>query len=899
MTGKTIAHYQIQEKLGEGGMGVVYRALDTHLDRPVAIKVLRAEAVANLERKKRFVQEAKAASALNHPGIVTIHDISAADGIDYMVMEFIAGKPLDRLINRRGLPLAETLDYAAQMADALATAHAAGIVHRDIKPGNLMVTDAGRIKVLDFGLAKLTETAGSDDLAPTIDDAPRTEEGAILGTVAYMSPEQAEGKPVDARSDIFSFGSVLYEMTTGRRPFQGETRMSTLTAILREDPKPAGELAEDLPRELERILTYCLRKDPRRRIQHMDDLKIALEGLKEESDSGKLTRVTPAPAGSRRLLWPAVAGIAVAALVAVAWWVRRTPPPAPAPAPVKAPVLTRLTSDSGLNTEPAVSPDGKMLAYASDRSGDGNLDVWVQHLAAGGAPVRLTRDAADEREPDISPDGGRVAFRSEREGGGVYVAPTLGGEPRLLVPHGRRPRFSPDGSQIAYWVGTTGGSAPAGRIYVMASTGGQPRQLFPEFTDARYPVWSPDGKHLLCLGVQRGSRMYDWWVGPSEGGAAVGAGVREAGRGQAQQFFFQTVPSAWVAKGNRILFSAQSGDSANLWQLSLTPGTWKAAGVPQRLTFGTGLEVDPSVSSDGKVVFSSDVFTTDLWSLTSSGERKRITQDAAIDHRPSVSADGRKLAFSSNRAGNFDVWLKDLETGKETTLASTPEQETFPVILRDGSRVAYLVRPAIYVVSAAGGVPEKLCDDCRRPDDWSSDGSRIFHLVRDLTGFGSLNVETRQKTAILRNPPLEFTSVHPSPDGRWLTFRVQYPDKPLTRKLFVVAYRGDVLHEEKDWIAVTDGKGLDREPRWSSDGNSIFILSDRDGFRCIWVQRLDPATKRPAGPLTPLHHFHDPRLNFMHIENTGLIGLAVAPGNKLIFALGERTGNVWMTRLEE
>jgi eukaryotic-like serine/threonine-protein kinase len=290
MVGRTISHYEVIEKLGEGGMGVVYKARDTHLDRFVAIKVLPPQKIADAERKRRFVQEAKSASALNHPNIITIHDIASDDGLDFIAMEYVPGKALNQLITRKGLPLAETLRYAIQIADALATAHAAGIIHRDIKPGNVMVTGApersGFVKVLDFGLAKLTDKGDSNDGEFTAsmrqDDTPASGEGSIVGTVSYMSPEQAEGRKVDARSDIFSFGALLYEMVTGRRAFQGDSRLSTLSAILREEPKPASEVVEGLPREMERIITRCLRKSPERRFQAMPDLRVALEELKEE-----------------------------------------------------------------------------------------------------------------------------------------------------------------------------------------------------------------------------------------------------------------------------------------------------------------------------------------------------------------------------------------------------------------------------------------------------------------------------------------------------------------------------------------------------------------------------------------------------------------------------------------
>src|SRR5512137_104484 len=298
MIGKTLGHYQITDKLGEGGMGVVYKARDTHLDRFAALKVLPPEKVSDPDRKRRFIQEAKAASALNHPSIITIYDIDQADGVDFIAMEYVAGKTLDELIPRKGMRLSLALKYAVQIADALARAHGAGIIHRDLKPSNVMVDEHGLVKVLDFGLAKLTETAGPE--AETV--STRTGEGAIVGTVAYMSPEQAEGKHIDARSDIFSFGSMLYELLTGQRAFRGDTRASTIASILREEPKPSSQAAEGWPREADNIVRRCLRKDPENRFQTMADLKVALSELKEESDSGVLETTSEAEASPRRRL---------------------------------------------------------------------------------------------------------------------------------------------------------------------------------------------------------------------------------------------------------------------------------------------------------------------------------------------------------------------------------------------------------------------------------------------------------------------------------------------------------------------------------------------------------------------------------------------------------------------
>ncbi|MGI8989486.1 MAG: serine/threonine protein kinase [Bryobacteraceae bacterium] len=297
MIGRTISHFEIVEKLGEGGMGIVYKARDTQLDRFVALKVLPAHLVADPNRRRRFMQEAKAASALNHPNIITVYEISSYGDGEFIAMEFVRGKTLDELIGRKGLTLDRTLKYALQISEALAAAHAGGIVHRDVKPANIMVTDSGLVKVLDFGLAKLTEPVGADldgsGVTRNVDEMLRTTEGTIAGTAAYMSPEQAEGKPVDSRTDIFSFGSVLYETITGQRAFQGASPLSVLTSVLRDDPRPVAAIAGSVPPELERIVNRCLRKDPDRRWHSMKDVQVALAEIKDESDAATVLTARP------------------------------------------------------------------------------------------------------------------------------------------------------------------------------------------------------------------------------------------------------------------------------------------------------------------------------------------------------------------------------------------------------------------------------------------------------------------------------------------------------------------------------------------------------------------------------------------------------------------------------
>ena len=320
MIGTRLAHFEILEKIGAGGMGEVYKARDTRLNRLVAIKVLPQEKLTDAHRKQRFVQEAQSASALNHPNIVTVHDINSENGVDYIVMEYIAGKTVDALIHRRGMPLSEVLRICIAVTDGLAKAHDGGIIHRDIKPSNLMVADDGRVKILDFGLAKLTETP-SEDTERTRTQRATTEEGQILGTVAYMSPEQVEARKLDARTDIFSFGAVLYEMLSGRKAFTGTSQISTLSAILREDPP----MPENLSPDVDRVLRRCLRKDPSKRFQHMDDLRVALEELREESESGALAGPKHRENPPRRRLTVAllVGAVAIAAITAAVFAMKR------------------------------------------------------------------------------------------------------------------------------------------------------------------------------------------------------------------------------------------------------------------------------------------------------------------------------------------------------------------------------------------------------------------------------------------------------------------------------------------------------------------------------------------------------------------------------------------------
>jgi serine/threonine-protein kinase len=372
LVGRVVSHYQFLEKLGAGGMGDIYKAHDARLNRFVAVKVLSSANAGDPERRRRFIQEAQAASGLNHPNIITVHDIVNEPEGDYMVMEFVSGKTLVDLIPKGGLRAAQSLKYGVQMADALSAAHSAGIVHRDLKPGNVMVTDSGLIKVLDFGLAKMTDRGPAShigDNTQTIAEAPLTIEGSIIGTVSYMSPEQAQGKKVDTRSDIFSFGVVFYEMLTGSRAFSGDSALSTLSAILRDEHRPMIEIAPDVPPQLEMLISRCLRKNPDERWQSMKDVLAALGALKHESDSGQLYRSRlqslemsrPAAPPKKTSSMPLILGLlglvlVLAGAASLWWWTKHRIPPQPAvvvqlPAPTPPvvpppPVEQAMTNDS-------------------------------------------------------------------------------------------------------------------------------------------------------------------------------------------------------------------------------------------------------------------------------------------------------------------------------------------------------------------------------------------------------------------------------------------------------------------------------------------------------------------------------------------------------------------------
>ena len=866
--------YEVIAPLGAGGMGEVYRARDPRLDRTVALKILKDARLDDADQRARFLQEAKSLAALNHPNILTIYDVLTIDGATVLVMEFVPGKPLDRVIPKKGLRTQEALRIASQVAAGLGAAHHEGIVHRDLKPGNIMVTDAGNVKILDFGLAKLTALAREPgaETRTFAGAEPQTSRGTIMGTYSYMSPEQAEGKVVDGRSDIFSFGCVLYEMLTGERAFQGETPVSTLAAILNQEPKPAAQLAPELPGSVSRILARCLRKAPAERFQSADDLRMLLDEVREDSQSGASRSVTAGPARNARP-WIWGAGAAMLALAAGLVGGRFLWPQEPS---APAYEFTQITHDPGLTTEPALSPDGKLVAYASDRSGTGNLELWVQHTNGSGDPLQLTHGDGDSHEPCFSHDGSHIVFRSEKDGGGLYIIPALGGEPRLVAKSGHNPRFSPDGSQIAYWVGAGVGFSGAGESHMFALpvAGGAVRQIASGLKQARNPIWLSNEK-LLFWGNDGSQSLGRWWTaGPTGTPQLARDGERFA------------APGALI--GDSVVY--QPAGAGNLESVRLRGGV--VTGRPTPVTNAAWNHAAPSASLTGDIAFAALSDVSNVWSLAvrsndlkaSEGPR-RITTQLDRELEPTVSLDGKRIAF----VRGFTLLVRDLATGKETTVARNGS--SYPSFSRDSKTLLFGMGGLAIEMLPDSGVAEKVCDKCGLAPVLSIDGRSILYDWGNPRYLGLLDVATKTGKPWLKHPKYGLYQAGFSGDGEWITFVVAAA--PERTRLAIAKFLPGTPPEERDWIFLTDGSTLDTRPRWSPDGKSLYFMSDRDGSRCIYAQRLDAVSKRPVGPLVSIFHSHTARLSILNVGATGRLGLGVAE-DKIVFNMGDITGNIWL-----
>ncbi|HEV3141364.1 MAG TPA: protein kinase, partial [Vicinamibacterales bacterium] len=591
--GAQLGAYEILSLIGTGGMGEVYRARDSKLNRDVALKVLLEREAADPQRRARFAREAQSVAALNHPNIVTIYSVEEAGDIPFFTMELVAGRPLQEIIPAGGMTLDRLLPIAMALADALTAAHAKGITHRDLKPANVMVGADNRVKILDFGLAKLHElpsaTPPGATAFPTAEHI--TGEGRIVGTAAYMSPEQAEGKLVDHRTDIFSLGVMLYEMTTGERPFRGDTTISVISAIVKDTPRSVTDVNPSLPRDLGRIVRRALVKDPDHRYQTVRDLGTDLEDLKRDLDSGEVMpsgvgrQPGPPRRNSRMLL--GVGALIIGSLSLILGWRVLTRDRTPPSATVGGGRLSLLLSSDAVARAPALSPDGKMIAYIAGQTD--HVDLYVSR-AAGGERIRLTDDSAQKDDPSFSPDGDRIAFTRLRPGATsteICLIPVLGGQSIPVIPDGRSPAWSHDGTHLAFIQVRPGEPAA---LAVAAVDGSDVRTLLK--ADAAYPFfnragWSPDGA-LIAVSRSGGGLTQEVWSVPASGSG----GPRRMWQDPSGVFSGDPV---FTADGRGIVHASNRGGATNLW---LMPVDGKD---PLRLTSGTGPDESPSVARTGAI----------------------------------------------------------------------------------------------------------------------------------------------------------------------------------------------------------------------------------------------------------------------------------------------------------
>jgi Tol biopolymer transport system component len=896
-------------------MGEIHLALDTRLDRKVALKLLPARFTAQPDRVRRFVQEAKAASAINHAGILTVYEIGTIEDVHFIATEFLEGQTLHHRIIQGGMSLIEGLDVAVQMASALAAAHKHGIIHRDVKPENVIIRSDGVVKLLDFGLAKLTEHHAltvPDVEAPTSGGA-LTQPGSIVGTLNYMSPEQARGVEVDARTDIFSLGIVVYEMTTGHLPFtrDGDTPTDILAALLKTDPPPLTSYQPDIPLELDRIIRKALRKNPDERYQTIADLLVDVRDLKQELElAGKLARVPAGGSGevvelqttgqvAAATVPPAMTGASqpsgsgraavgpggfrrrfgLVAVVLVSglllWWpynllkdsrlLRRFLAPAAKVVPS--------TSFPGDEEKAVFSPDGRQIAFVWDGEREDNLDIYIK-LVDTGTPLRLTFDPAPDFDPDWSPDGRHIAFRrSSAQGSGIYLIAALGGPERRLVDAapsqsgtGRSLSWSPDGKSLAIVDATS----HQGRIFLLSLDSGERRPLTLPPAGSRgdsSPAFAPDGKSLAFVRTGLGGTNDLYTV-------AVAGG--EPKRLTFDNTFIDGV--TWTPSGSELVFASERGGSIpNLWRLRAT------GGEPERLEEVGPNAVSPSISPVGnRLVYTQLLLDTNIWRMelpasgNGAGRPRLLISSTFQDDSPQYSADGNRIAFSSRRSGSCEIWVCDREGRNPVQL--TWFGGPFPGSPRwspDGNEIAFDVRiqgnADIYVTRVDGGKPRRLTSDETQEitPSWSGDGQWLY--------FASNRSGTLQiwKMPASGGPPVQITKQGgyesaESKDGRFL---YHTKGRNVAGIWSVPTGGGDEarvldLHEAGYWRY------------WTVHGEGIYFATARNPSRPL-VEFFNLVT----GKAREIAALEKPIM-------TGTTGLAVSPdGRSLLYAQIDQSGH--------
>ncbi|HWM91179.1 MAG TPA: protein kinase [Thermoanaerobaculia bacterium] len=851
LIGREVDHYRILGHVGIGGMGVVYKAEDSRLQRTVALKFLPPALTRDPVAKARFLQEARTASALDHPNICTVYDVGELDDDRlYLAMPAYDGETVKRKIERGGpLPVEEAVDIAKQAALGLAKAHRQGIVHRDVKPANLMVTRDGIVKILDFGLAKLAGSAGL------------TRTGFCVGTPTYMSPEQARGE-VDHRTDLWSLGVVLYEMLTGRVPFHAESDPGIVHAVLHDEPAPLRRWRPDAPPELQRIVAGLLKKSLPDRYPTAENVLADLRALGGPPTSGR-----PSTAPRRRL--PAVlAALAVLAVLSLLWsllWLRSrdTSPPALGP-------VTRLTWQEGSERQPALAPAGDFLVYVKRLGGDTDL-FW--ELVHGDNPRNLTEDSpVDESDPAVSPDGRYIAFRSERDGGGLFIMGATGESVRRLTGFGYNPAWSPDGREIVF--ARQEGSDPAQRFDVsklwrIPAEGGEPRLLVGE--DATQPAWSPQGLRIAYWSFSADTGQRSIWTVLRDGSDPV----------QAVANTHLNWNPVWSPDGRYLYFLSDRNGSRNVWRVRIDEASGRPLSEPRPVrapsesivSFSTGREkiiyatlegrtnverigFDPEkgvvvgtlapvtrgswairsahVSPDGQwVVFDTSAPQEDLFLVRSDGSGQRqLTDDAHKDRTPRWFPDGSSLVFYSNRSGKYEAWKIRVDGSGLEPLTRTDEPIYNPVPSPDGR---WLAVSHGFAGSALVDLREPLerrqprrldlagSNDGFAAEAWSADGRWLAGYPSDVNGISIYSFDTGRRLKLTDGG----TGV------AWLhqSRRLVYLDRG---RLFLLALP---LRTSRELLATSESSEL----KWvsvSADDRFLFLVRHQDEGD-VWLLTLE------------------------------------------------------------
>ena len=842
LVGQEIETYRIEKLLGAGGMGEVYLARDLKLDRMIALKVLPWHFVADAERLGRFQREARALSSLNHPNLVTIYEVGEASGLHFIAMELVEGRTLTSL--RDKLSVKEILAIVAQVAEALGAAHQSKIIHRDIKPDNVMVRPDGYAKVLDFGLVKLTEVE-------PVTGAANTQLGVAMGTLAYMSPEQASGEPVDHRTDIWSLGVVLYELATGRKPFSTETRQATIHAILSTQPVPATTINAALPPDLDRILGKALDKDRDLRYQTASDFRTDLRRLLRQLDSSPTVSDAGSSSGAvrqflrHRWLWPAaIAAVLVLSLSVVAWWVWLRDENA-GPDWSRA-ARVQLTNQHGTEFFPSLTPDGRSFVYSSNQNG--NFDLFEQRVG-GKNPKPLTPNTpSDEIEPVFSPNGESIAFRSTRDPAGVYVMEAGGENVRLVIagchhpswsPDGKeivcssagheeapttrntfpstlwianvetgdkrlvcendamQPSWSPNGDRIAFWFMHP--SSGRSDIATVSRNGGPVEAITQDESTEWNPVWSPDGKYLYFASDRSGNMSF-WRIAIDE---RTGKTQGEAESVSTPSTFNRHL--SFSRNGRRMIY-VQTDQQSNIQAVRFDQNTEKVGGQTFWITRGDRQIERPELSPDGSrfVMRLQRRTQDDIAVVNRDGSNWRdLTNDTFFDRYPRWSPDGKRIAFTSDRSGRYEIWLLDADSANFRQLTfDSPGDTTFPL--------------------------------------WSPDGSQISYRANFVNTILDVNKSwAAQNLRTLPAPAKEqrFMALDWSPDGKRLIGTLSGPPQ------FVAAFSFDTNQYEK----LTD---FGRGPTWLSDSNRfVFYLNDKAYIGDLTTKRVREVFKCEEGQI--------------------------------------------------